>query len=97
MDTLWDVNGRINLFYIIRMSAENRIRKELEEIEKYHPSNCSAGMEGDDIYNLTPLISNTATVTINVGHINDPPTADSNLFTDPYDVVEDSLIVISII
>ena len=32
------------------MSAENRIRKELEEIKKDPPSNCSAGMESDDIY-----------------------------------------------
>ena len=33
------------------MSAENRIQKELEEIKKDPPSNCSAGMEGGDIYN----------------------------------------------
>jgi ubiquitin-conjugating enzyme E2 D len=33
------------------MSAENRIKAELEEIEKDPPSNCSAGMESDDIYN----------------------------------------------
>ena len=32
------------------MSAENRIRLELEDIKNDPPSNCSAGMEGDDIY-----------------------------------------------
>ena len=32
------------------MSAENRIKAELLEIEKDPPDNCSAGMESDDIY-----------------------------------------------
>ena len=32
------------------MSAENRIRLELEDIKNDPPSKCSAGMEGDDIY-----------------------------------------------
>ena len=42
------------------MSAENRIRKELEDIKKDPPSNCSAGMEGEDIYNWEATVMGPA-------------------------------------
>lgn len=38
------------------MAAERRIRTELKELSEDPPSNCSAGMEGDDIYNWEATI-----------------------------------------
>ena len=34
------------------MSTLNRLRKELEEIHNNPPTNCSAGVIEDDIYNI---------------------------------------------
>ena len=38
------------------MAAERRIRTELKELTADPPSNCSAGMEGDDIYHWEATI-----------------------------------------
>ena len=38
------------------MASAKRIAKELENLTKNPPSNCSAGPEGDDIYNWTGTI-----------------------------------------
>jgi len=38
------------------MASAKRIAKELENFTKNPPSNCSAGPEGDDIYNWTGTI-----------------------------------------
>ena len=38
------------------MSSDNRIRKELEEMEKDPPANCSGGIAGNNIYQWTATI-----------------------------------------
>jgi len=38
------------------MSAQKRITKELKDIQKYAPANCSAGLYGEDIFCWTAMI-----------------------------------------